>query len=332
MVLNERQQLEHKSRMLSGGFIKDDCKYFDSKSYKKLKETMVNTLKVDNRNQIISKFTLYPKSKIISDGKYVINKHFRNIDLKVNYTNCEDFESVIFARFGKNPKPEEHDNIINYINNNIDRINVTDIPVDIQLFCTLDGRTIHTWFYPIDVVDENYFHNLPYCINSILLKGDCNDVLSTTYVHEMMHALTSRNKGSIENYLLNEMIPIFMEKVAAIDISNDSNLVDYVIYDRLLETKLYMMENEYSIFKDQDALGVLERNKYILSSVYATGLFNLYKNGDDNKKNNINNSIRELIKGNTTVDNILKLYNIDLDDCTEIMKKQCKVYTKKYLN
>ena len=59
--------------------------------------------------------------------------------------------------------------------------------------------------------------------------------MTQVYVHEMTHALVNRNKGIVKNMLLNEMLPMFMEKVASYDLNNE--LLDKVILNRLLSTK-----------------------------------------------------------------------------------------------
>ena len=36
---------------------------------------------------------------------------------------------------------------------------------------------------------------IPYSVSKIFISGKCNELAKTIYVHEMMHALTNRNKG-----------------------------------------------------------------------------------------------------------------------------------------
>lgn len=323
MVFNGNKQYKYKQKMLSHGFEKSDSDFFNSTDYDKVRQMMIDSLYDDITNDI--KYNLCSKNDILENGKCILKKHFNNIDLKVNYNDMDELANLILLKFGKKPSIYDSDKILELINNNSKKINIYDVDVVVQSGFFNSGKT-NNYALPFSIkkLGNDFIKKIPYSISSIYLKGECNEFLTQVYVHEMTHALVNRNKGIVKNMLLNEMLPMFMEKVASYDLNNE--LLDKVILNRLLSTKRALNNIDHS--KNNSYLK-LHKKIYILSNICASGLFDLYYKSNDFVKNKIDISVGKVISGEMLLEDLLDEYNINFDNCVDIMCDQCKTYTKR---
>ena len=209
MTITDQDKKELKKRKLICGFKSHDTAFFDSSSYRKLRETMLDHLPNGDTDKYILDFI--PKSEMLKAGRFVIDKHFSEFDLRVPYANGDDMKSQLTAVFGLDPKKEQYNDIIEYINSHIELVRVTDIPVYLNTNSSRNGYVSNAWFYNDVIDEENYFKKLNQYATEIAVEGNCDENSKCIYVHEMSHALINRNKGSIENLLNSEAFTIFME-------------------------------------------------------------------------------------------------------------------------
>lgn len=329
MLLSEQEKKNLKIDMLLRGFSSYETDFFGSSSYKKLRETMLNNLPGGNLSRF--KFILFPKSEVLKDGKFVIEKHFNKCDLRVFHTNGDDMRTQLAAIFGKQPNPEQSEEIIEYIKNKIELVRVTDVPVYLSVMDESNGYVNDDIFYGCSIMNDDYYEKLPSCIAEIGLSGDCNENSKCTYVHEMAHALINRHKGAVSNLLNDEVFSIFMEKVAAMDIEQSGRLLELRTIYRILETKQNMLDKENKKFNEVDFFGLLSCRKYIISSLYATALFDTYFKGSNKLRSEIDAALGEVISGNAVLEDIFERYEANLDKGSRIMRKQIKMYDKKYV-
>lgn len=327
MQINENEKLEFTTLMLVEGFESYETNFFDSTSYKNLREYMLEYLPYGNMDRF--HFDYVPKSEVISAGKFVIDKHFSNLDLKVRYTKGDDMESRLIAIFGPKPSPDKYDEIIDYIDNQIDLVKVTDIPINLNCTGYTNGYVNTTYFYGIKDMKEEYYRKLPSCIKEIGLEGNCTDNTKCMYVHEMAHALINRHKGNIINLLNNEVFSIFMEKVAAEDLDESGELLDLKNFYRIIQTKYEILEREITEFQERNFRILLENEMYIISTLRATALFQTYTKGSKNLKREIESSLGKVTMDEDTLENVLKHYEASLDRGSRIMKRQIKSYHSK---
>ena len=327
MQLNEKDSKRLKMKMLQNGYTSYETDYFNSNSYRSLRQTMLENLPHNNFELNIPFCT---KSEVINAGRCVIDKHFGNLDLRVKFADGDDMESQLYAIFGPNPTPDKYEDIIKYINNQIKLLRVTDIPVYLNCSREANGYASSTYFYEINDMEEEYFKNLPDCVREIGLEGPCNEDTKSIYVHEMAHALINRHKGSIQNLLNNEAFSIFMEKVAAEDLDSEGKLLDFKGIDRILQIKRNVLDNEIITFNGGNLLGALEDRKYIISTLHATALFNTYSKSSKKVKKEIDASLGKVICGEDTLESVLEHYEASLDRGTRIMNRQIKEYQKRF--
>ncbi|MBR3230028.1 MAG: hypothetical protein IKF91_04290 [Bacilli bacterium] len=326
MYLNEEDNKRLKKKILIGGFSSYETDYFNSNSYRSLRQTMLENLPHNNFELNIP---FCPKNEIIKAGRYIIDKHFGNLDLRVRFADGDDMESQLYAIFGPNPTPDKYEDIIRYLNNQIRLLRVTDIPVYLNCSHKANGYVSSTYFYEINDMEEEYFKKLPDCVREIGLEGPCNEDTKCTYVHEMAHALINRHKGSIQNLLNTEAFSIFMEKVAAGDLDSEGKLLDFKEIDRLLQIKQNILDNEVLEYNERNFLGALQDKQYIISTLHATALFNTYSKSNKKVKKEIDTSLGKVICGEETLESVLDRYEASLDRGTRIMNRQIKEYQKR---
>ena len=159
MHINEEDSKRLKVMMIKNGYTSYETDYFNSNSYRSLRKTMLENLPQSNYGLNIPFCT---KSEVINAGRYVIDKHFGNLDLRVKFADGDDMESQLYAIFGPNPTPDKYEDIIRYINNQIKLLRVTDIPVYLNCSHKANGYVSSTYFYEINDIEEEYYKNHKY--------------------------------------------------------------------------------------------------------------------------------------------------------------------------
>ena len=325
ITLTDKEKKKLKTIMAVYGYSEYETNFFKTDEYKRLRIDMLDNLPVLNDKRL--KFKFCDKSEVLSAGRYVLDKHCDGIDLKIPYTNGDDLETQIISRFGEKPSVESYDEIIEYIKNNIELVRVTDIPLYLDSCKGRNGITTTTWFYSSKDLEESFFEKLPVCTHRISVCGPCDELAKTIYVHEMYHALLNRHKGSVNNLLNSEFLPIFMEKVAAYDLDGSGNLLELRNLYRLLSIKENIIEKTHDEFNDQNAEGIITCEGYIITGLLATDLFNIYMRGSNRLRKEIDSSINEVLMGNGVIEDVIDKYEVTLEKGSKIMKKQLKHFS-----
>lgn len=322
--MNENERLEIKTKMFVDGYKTYETDYFNSASYRSLRTVMLEHLPLGDVERFHFDYTT--KSEVISSGRFVIDKHFGTHDLRVRYSDGAEMESRLVAIFGPHPKPDKYDEIIGYINNQINLVRVTDIPVYLNCNHQTNGYVCTTFFYGNKDMEEEYFKKLPNCIGEIGLEGSCTDNTKCMYVHEMAHALINRHKGNIYNLLNREVFSIFMEKVAARDLDESGDLLDLKNFYRIIQNKHNMLDKEITEFNEGSLKRILENKMYIISTLYATALFDTYSKGSKKIQKEIDLSLGKVITGEDVLEDVLEHYEATLERGTRTMKRHIKRY------
>ena len=328
MRIYEEDKLDLKTKMLLAGYKTYKTDYFTSPEYRSLRMTMLDHLPKGSEDRF--SFKMFPKSEILEAGKYVIDKHFGNVDLLVPFANGDDMESQLVALFGYEPSPEQYDEIIEYINNQIASVRVTDLPVYLNINTEKNGYVATPYFYGNGIMELEFYHKLPACVREIAIEGDCDEDAKCIYVHEMSHALIDRHKGNINNLLHNEAFSIFMEKVAASDIDNSNRLLDLKNFLRIIQVKHNVLENELCEYREEGFMHALASKTYIISTLHATALFDTYQNSSQNTQNEIDNALGKVISGDGILEEVFEHYDASLVKGTKVMQKQIQKYEKQY--
>lgn len=330
MQITDDEKKEIRNEMLVNGYTEYETDYFDSASYERLRSTMLEYLPENNEKKFT--FDFLPKSEILAAGRFVIDKHFGTIDLRVPFANGDEMETRLVALFGEKPTPEQYDDIIDYINNQIDLVRVTDIPVSINTNRPRNGYVETTCFYEDEIEAEEYYKRLPACVREIGIEGPCDEESKCTYVHEMTHALVNRRKGNVRSLLNNELLSIFLETVAARDVDQSGELLDLENYFRILYNKYCMLDSEMVKYRGEGFERLLSDKKYIISTLHATALFNTYARGTNKTRDEIDKAIGRVFTGDEVLEDMLDHYEASLERGAKIMQKQIKKYHEKFFD
>ena len=299
------QNKELQKRLLLSGADEYTSTFFETDNYEELSQKIASFDEEDLRKL---EFKKIPIDLVLETGRYVINKHTKGIDIKVYYTDGDTLKKKIIAEFGPKPEKSQYQAIIKFIKERASLIDITAIPVSLKDRDRPDAYIKDTTFFETDEVDLSFYENLGYYVYEIGLEGDIDAHMQTTYIHELYHGLLNRNKGSIKNLLLYEALPIFMEKVAMLDLEFSEDLCNLNDYVRLLYTKIrikYMPKNSNS---EKDLLQIIENETYILSLLLATALFDIYEQASKQVRENIDNDINDVLSGNSALDDVFKKY------------------------
>lgn len=318
-MLNKSELLEFEKILALGGFNTYKSAYFDSENYKKLRTAFLDNLPKVNVAYPNIKFCSL--SKVKQAGKEIVNKHTNNIDIKVPYSFEDELESALIETFGPNPEEDKMDEIIEFVQNNMDLKKVTDIPLFSDLSSNRNGYTAYSPFYK-NFQNLKYYEKLPHIIVAIGLKGSSDDFAKGIYVHEMYHALGKRNKGYTNNYLYDETLSIFMERVAALDL--DENLVKPAILRRTLAIKNDIINLTHNEFFEESYNSIIKPKKYIISFLLATALFNTYSHSSNKGKRQMDNEINKVLMGYQQLEAVLEKYEITEEKGSSVVKRQIK--------
>ena len=326
MKLTDKEKKEMEIDLARYGFKKYDTAFFDGDEYRKLRAVILDGL--PNYEDSRLKFNFCNIDKVLNAGKEVVEKHTDGIDTRVLYSRGDYFSTYLTEKFGSEIKKEQYNEVIEFIKNNAELIKVTDIPVSFNNNDDAAGYTSSVFFYRIDEVDLEFYKMVPVTNHKIILEGPCTDKLKFIYVHEMYHALLERNKGTVGNYFHDEMLSIFMEKVAALDLDASEELLEKKILERLLSMKRSIINKTRLDFLDENHLNNFTAQKYIISTLCATDLFNTYKKGSNKLKKEIDGEINKVLVGNGTIEDVMDRYEVTPEKGSQLVKRQVKNFSK----
>jgi len=213
---------------------------------------------------------------------------FSDINLDVKYLDSKIFNACCFL-----------DNKRMVLEKIANTINVFDVPV---IYNKASARCCFN--IPKDMFD------VPITINCILLTKEDTEI---SYIHEIGHALVSRKKGIIENYLNSELIPIVMEFLYAYHHYGDK-AVNRAIFQRL-ENMKFLLENSFY----EEYL----RDSYLVSGLLAIELFDRYRYSSLGKQQSILEQIKSVLIKEKVLEQFLDENHLSLDekDVVKALKK-----------
>lgn len=315
---NDKKTLEKKLAIRS--FSQYEHDFFDTSYYNSLVDFFMHNL--PNLEPEILKLPYTNIDKVLQSGKEIVEKHTNGTDIRVPFSYGQYFYTYLAEHFGKEPDKDMWVQVIEYVYDNIVLKDVTEIPVELSVFCDPNGATCWTWFYD-KFHDTDFYKQLPIVISKIRLKGHVNDFSVGTYVHEIYHALNYRNKGYTSNELYDEVTSIFMEWVTALELGGDKLCVLSRLR-RILKIKQNILYRELYSYSDTKPLSVIDHSKYIISALLASCLFDIYYNGNENIKKGIDSDINSIFSSRYTLDDVLDKYEATPEKGAVLIKKMTK--------
>lgn len=193
------------------------------------------------------------------------------------------------------------------VNSLLVRINPLDLPINF-----VDGHSMvgeikkPIIITPIESKDDNrqvYFSH-------INLGKQLTQLSAATLIHEIAHSQQEQNIGYTEDYLNKEIISIFLEKVAALEMDPTGELLRISELTRFNDTlyRYYSLSLKKGIISgENDAKDFL----YIKSTFFAEKLFDMYLNERKQKnKDKFFYQIQDVFDGKITVEDLIRNRNI----------------------
>ncbi len=302
------------------GYSKYDSDFFDSNDYNMLCNYFGEKL---NINPPIFYFNFFDKKNLIKYGKYFLNKHLgEDFNKKVRYIDYGSINNKIKDKFGLNPKKHEYEKVVDYIKKKSKFVNVYNIPITFLAGNDWSGIAV-TYEFNRLFDDSELLKKIP-IIESHIMLDPYDDLTKITYIHELYHMLSYKNKGYTDNYLYEELLSIFEEKVSSMELGEkelDFENVEsiYGLYDSLM----------YRTSSD-DFYGIKEAQKYILGYTLSENLFHEYSNGNNKIKKEIDNYIKKIISGKIKLEDLIEHFNLTPEEGAKLTIDNYKRYVKKW--
>ena len=244
------------------------------------------------------------------------------------YKSCIDFGQINFD--------EQMFKILDYLNNktynysgkvmsfdNVQRYNkyFFDKYVPLQDICCLPDEcdvSFKTSPLNIPIRFKHKFYALGQVIpcrgdlsiyTKILLADNLKGNLVSIYAHELVHTQIEHNLYELcENYFDREFLSVFIELVSSYYCSP--------IYNRDAITKrLYLLKHNLKRVKDE---AHIEASCYMISTLKAFHLYDLFINSDDYIKKEILNSIEDIFKQDSTINTLSDKYEINFENSKKL--------------
>ena len=167
----------------------------------------------------------------------------------------------------------------------------------------------------IDNID--IINNINVFFEGIKLNNNYNRYLISVYIHEIIHTQLESNKGIIEDIRNKEVLSIFMELLYVYE----NNKEDYY---RILKDRIECILNDFNkivkatIKNKQNHFKYLINISYLISTIKAFNILNLYINSNNNIKQEIITNIQNIFDNKKTLEEILTKYDITTDSSKDI--------------
>ncbi len=200
-------------------------------------------------------------------------------------------------------------------------INPFDLPITLIKGNSMFGQILK----PLIVSSApGYKENVVIPFAEISLGENLTDLSIATHVHEVAHTQTESIPGYAENYENKEVISIFLEKLAALELDSTGELLR--MSERMRYRYLLDMINKVKYAPRYRQMGVtiteedlINDSSYIKATLIATKLFDIYQNTRKQKeRDRMLKGIQQIFDGQITVEQFLISYNITIAQARDI--------------
>lgn len=198
--------------------------------------------------------------------------------------------------------------------------NPFEIPINLTAGHSMIGETLK----PLIVCPApDYREKLLIPFSHITLGDNLTPLSTATYIHEIAHVQTESHIGYTEDFYLKEVISIFLEKLAALELDSSGELlrISEKMRFRYLSELLSLYKNPNLAIKfgfiNQEQL--FNNSCYINSTLLATKLFDNYQKLRKPKDKDIFlRKIQQIFDGEITVEQLLSSENITIAQSKDI--------------
>lgn len=233
--------------------------------------------------------------------KCFCQKYFSLSD--ISYVSLDKLKSNMEFITSTNSTSEFYDRI----NSFLVKSNPLDLPIYLveghSMVGEIETPLIITPLAPQDDNRKVYF-------SYINLGKQLTQLSVATLIHEIAHSQQEQNIGYAEDYLNKEIISIFLEKVAALEMDSTGELLrisELTRFNDVLDHYYSLSLKKGVISNKSDVTDLL----YIKSTFYAEKLFDMYLNERKQKnKDKYFYQIQDVFDGKITVEDLIRSRNI----------------------
>ena len=161
--------------------------------------------------------------------------------------------------------------------------------------------------------NEDFLKIMNPIFNSVELSIYKTKLSYLAYIHELVHSQVDSVKYNIENYYNGEVASIFFERVAAYQ-KEDSTLLKLCTLERYQS----LLGSMCSLIETDDIEKNIISSTYIVSTLKAEKLFDIYLESNTITRSVIMNKMQLLMDGKTTLESILKEMNINFENSSDV--------------
>ncbi|MBO5138114.1 MAG: hypothetical protein J6B89_00530 [Bacilli bacterium] len=262
---------------------------------KEFKDYM-KVIESNNRRELMYSSNRRDVSDVVNNGIMLLDEFFPSLNRNVYY--CNKFVAEMMCKDMNYMSPIA---AVAYQKKFLHLLDSTDVPISVS-DKKASGVDMAYGLY----IDDYYLDRSPIIITGINLCSKQEVDMNVSYMHEQMHLLLGRNKGSVNDYLKTEVLSIFIEKVSALRLDSSEMLLANVELMRQYATK-------YSINilgEVDDLIDSYDFKKYIVSSALADIMFNVYYNFSDIDRKCYLGEIKKILAGNLVLDDFLSQHGV----------------------
>ncbi len=284
------------------GFLFCDCSYMNTDTLRLVRGKIEKTQALFPPKTSLDRIS---EDQLLAKSQELMLSFFGDMDFNVNQLNQNNLIASLPADFAYIDYEEGSRMLLKIVEAKKKIMSIFDLPI-----VTASNFAIETLDYPRN--DWTFLQNAPICFYKIYSSSNFGELGICSLVHEYIHALTLRNKGSIENYYNMELLSIFMELVTAdslgLDVLRDMELKKI----NLLNTDIRRLEgtvvNDQLVIHDRK---LEQRAKiYIIGTMLAESLFDLYLTGDQEE---MLDDVKMVLQGQDTLETLLGDYQVSFE-------------------
>lgn len=220
---------------------------------------------------------------------------FPNLNRGVLFVSKKDIETI-GIHSSKNSLPEK--DLITAINKKATTVDLFSIPMNYTMQEERDGSALLCVIPPRD---QSLIPQIKNITAQIDVAGPADYLTAIIYAHEAMHLLPRRFKGIIEDYYHEELLPIFIEKVIALEADATEDLIHKV--------------EEFRLRGHQKDIAVIERKRdfpyelghqHLISGLLANCMFDRYYNETPTGRRQMLDQVQQVLNGNKSVAELLQ--------------------------
>lgn len=301
---------------------------------KSISEIRINFLGMSNSYQVVTTTKDFIPLKLALEENTLNRIFIKQASLQEVKKESADFMNNTFKLHNLLHTSSEE------INEALEKRIINSEEDSLEVFNSL-GYEIEPYSLPIVLVDENWeygaistpiIHLKDKSIlfrektmhSHIILSRQITNFTGKFITHEITHSQIDSNKRVVKYYQNYEAIPIFVELIHKflVDDENMTNASLMLRLNSLLEKIIYFEKKSSKETTESD----IEQSVYLISTLKALNLYEIFINSPSTKKQAIINQIQNIFDGKITVEELLEKENISMEKGIESAKRL--VYTK----